>query len=632
MPSHIETLMNNISPKIYEENPFRVLDLSVGAHPEEVEKKAQKLITARKLHINLPNYRILSILGYANEADEYGVQKAMDDIRNPHKRLLYELFWFHFEPDGKNTNLEIKDYLFKGEFDKAAYLWQSFAKDEDQHVALWAAHNLAVLYHSRAIGNETRETNFTAEHTEYWQTALQYWHKVWSQERFWDYFKKRVFELDDARLKAVDIETMRNKFPFILKINTALALKYLRNGKREYGFKHLQFVKESKYNTNYVAEILGELSSFIRENFDSICEDTKNQLNDIDKNSKIASSLRVIYNDFFAKAEPEIKTIEVFSTNMPVSILRDKFAKTLRRIGNSYRYHLWDCKKAQEILNEALEYAGSEMLKETIKNDIKAAREDIFAKAKVGKDFNPSACWFCGSELRAEDKVIDSIIMKMHKVIDVKTEYYGTSYRTNYTYRPLTITIPRCRNCNQYHKITNPWMCLGFLGIFIYVIGAIPMAAAGYIIGHFIAAKKNKAINYDIYTLSIPLIIILGTLSMFFGFWSILFMLTKGYMLYNFITAKLKKEKRNKLSICALILIALLGLINISHFGTRILLATVFGAIAGHFIAFKRKKRTKNQVNLAIRPKPYLFFNLYPFCIAARRNGYVNGEKPAAVS
>jgi hypothetical protein len=394
-------------------------------------------------------------------------------------------------------------------------------------------------------------------------------------------------------------------------------------------------IKESKYKKDYIEEILGEFTIFVKENLEGICEDAENQLNNIDKNPKNPLTLRVIYQDFFAKAESELKTLEAFAASMPITMVRDKFAKALRRIGNYHRYYLWDCKKAQEILNEAVKYAGSEMLKETIKNDIKLTREDIIAKIKVGKDFNPSACWFCGSEVGAEDRAIDSITMKMHKIIDIKTVWTGyNTYRRHYTWRPLTITIPRCRNCKKYHNITTGWTIgLGIFGLFLYVVGAIPMGLLGYSIGHFIAAKKQRGVNYDIYTLSTILIFVLGIFSVIIGTWkwSILFMSTIGYMLYNFVAGKLKKEK-SRLSIYALILIAGFGLLNISRFGIRVLLAAISGAIVGHLIALKRKKTTKDSVKLRVRPKPYLSFYSYPLSRAARINGYASGEKPAGVS
>src|SRR4051812_31787888 len=88
-----DLLLHAVSPGMYGSNAFRVLGLPVDASPQQVNRHAQKLVTAAKFGGD-PRTLMNGVLPPDRPPDEEAIQNALQQVRDPVQRLIHELFWF----------------------------------------------------------------------------------------------------------------------------------------------------------------------------------------------------------------------------------------------------------------------------------------------------------------------------------------------------------------------------------------------------------------------------------------------------------------------------------------------------------------------------------------------------------
>ena len=78
---------------LYQNNPFRLLNIASNATVADAQKRARKLAVLRAQGEKVP--------------DEIAVGEALQVLREPRRRLVAELFWFHTDgedaPDSPNA-------------------------------------------------------------------------------------------------------------------------------------------------------------------------------------------------------------------------------------------------------------------------------------------------------------------------------------------------------------------------------------------------------------------------------------------------------------------------------------------------------------------------------------------------
>jgi hypothetical protein len=85
-----DTILSVVSDAIYRLNPFKILKLKNHASLLDAEKSAQKLRQMKRLGIN-------DSRGMLETVSEQEIRDAIEALRDPRKRIIYELFW---ENDG----------------------------------------------------------------------------------------------------------------------------------------------------------------------------------------------------------------------------------------------------------------------------------------------------------------------------------------------------------------------------------------------------------------------------------------------------------------------------------------------------------------------------------------------------
>jgi hypothetical protein len=82
----IESITSLVTADIYRLNPFKILGLSTKASLSEAQKNAEKLRTMARLGIKDP-----AVL--PDGIGEQEIRDAIEILRDPRKRILYEIFW-----------------------------------------------------------------------------------------------------------------------------------------------------------------------------------------------------------------------------------------------------------------------------------------------------------------------------------------------------------------------------------------------------------------------------------------------------------------------------------------------------------------------------------------------------------
>jgi len=78
-------------------------------------------------------------------------------------------------------------------------------------------HHLAIMHHARAFELETMDAT---QSNGDWESALQYWHRLWQLDAFWD----RIAEIVTKGGKRDDIDALRSKFPcLVLQVHYDIA-------------------------------------------------------------------------------------------------------------------------------------------------------------------------------------------------------------------------------------------------------------------------------------------------------------------------------------------------------------------------------------------------------------------------
>ena len=88
-----ETLLSVVTEDIYRLNPFKVLGLLTKASLLEAERSAEKLRTMKRLGLKDSNS--------SEDVSEQEIRDAIECLRDPRKRIVYELFWQDQGPDEK---------------------------------------------------------------------------------------------------------------------------------------------------------------------------------------------------------------------------------------------------------------------------------------------------------------------------------------------------------------------------------------------------------------------------------------------------------------------------------------------------------------------------------------------------
>ena len=228
--SDLRALLAGEVTALYQNNPFRLLNLASNATVAQAQKRARKLAVTRAQGEKAP--------------DEIAVGEALQVLREPRRRLLAELFWFHTDGEDAPDSPNAQGFalLRRGDWQGARALWNAqYESDSGGENGRRALHNLAVLEHARVVTLEaganplykrmTENAPLTPAMHESWQGALQKWSSYLSDKNAWNFWRTRVIEMGDKRLSPAFVGELREMLPqALLQINRDIARRYADAG------------------------------------------------------------------------------------------------------------------------------------------------------------------------------------------------------------------------------------------------------------------------------------------------------------------------------------------------------------------------------------------------------------------
>jgi hypothetical protein len=226
------------TPKLYQENPFRVLGLSVLASPREVNRRLDQLKLGLELGTASFDWAFAPVLPPNLEA----LRASAQLIKDPRNRFFAEIFWFWAESFPEEGGDDAMDDLERCLPNDAISRWVTGAKSH----GLVALHNLAVYHHLIAIEQEQSNPTLADDDVNtWWRAAIGYWKVIQESDEFWDRLRKRVLKLGDAQLPVDSVDGLRRDFFLLLaNINAALALKAAESNDTERAARHLTLIGE----------------------------------------------------------------------------------------------------------------------------------------------------------------------------------------------------------------------------------------------------------------------------------------------------------------------------------------------------------------------------------------------------
>jgi hypothetical protein len=245
-PMECKPLLDAATKDLFRRNAFRVTRLPVDATSRDVAKRAEKLKVFAELGQD-PHPNAAFPLRPSPTVED--IRQAIQNLKDPEKRLVDEFFWFWPESFGQSRSDPAIQALEKGDLDSAAEIWMSKRKDPIEGAV--ATHNLALIYHISALDWENlclgREIDAKRreEVTEYWKAALYRWGRAATNERFWEKLAARIGQLNEPNLTTGFAKRMRVTLPAALaKINAELAIELAESGKVELALLHIQLMRE----------------------------------------------------------------------------------------------------------------------------------------------------------------------------------------------------------------------------------------------------------------------------------------------------------------------------------------------------------------------------------------------------
>ena len=251
-------LIDAATKDLFRKNAFRITGLPVDATPREEARHTDKIKqlagVGKDPHTQDAAFPIKPPPGL----DE--IREAIQNLKDPEKRLVDEFFWFWPEVFGKGQSDPAIQALSKGDSKTAIEIWS--AKEKSTTDGSVAAHNLALVYHIIALDweNYSVKNEVEAERRQkisnYWKDAFNRWERLSTDERFWEKVTARIRQLNEPNLQPGFARRMRATLPEALgKINAELAVVFAQLGKIEIARFHIRLMRETHQGQDNVEKI-----------------------------------------------------------------------------------------------------------------------------------------------------------------------------------------------------------------------------------------------------------------------------------------------------------------------------------------------------------------------------------------
>ncbi|MGH8547906.1 MAG: hypothetical protein ACRERU_04785 [Methylococcales bacterium] len=447
-----------MGPELYRRNPFRVTELPVLATGRDIQKRIQMVEMAVKTQVATPagTGRALP-LPEAPSPDQ--LRDALQQLNDPQKRLIAELFWFWpMEMGSAKTDLNL-EALRRGDVETARTSWtndEQFAQRKywiagrPEKMAM-AVHNLAVLNHEQAMDFESIAQSQTLTYSERkrrdrcWKDAIRYWKLVATVDAFWKRLLDRINTLDDPRLTEESCHQIRTALPeSLLTINAQFAVRAAEAGAAKESRRHIALLSSSDFPTSAIDIALEAAVAPIRERIKALLKAGDAEV-DADAVCAAEVARRVL-----DQSEALLNVLDtVLTAEHPVAeAAHDEIALGVSSclIAYANKTSNWDV--ALALAERCLPVVRGESARHRIEEN----RDTMRTNCTHG------TCYFCGQNQNDEQYAIP--IEMYGEVVHTPINYHDfyrdvDVHQVRLNWRTLTVKVPRCVDCNQKHDMAK---------------------------------------------------------------------------------------------------------------------------------------------------------------------------------
>ena len=266
-----------VLPYMYLRNAFRVSGIPVDASARDIKRRIDDLKGAAEMGDLQGELIHAFALDPLPSLDQ--IREAALKLQDPERRMIDEFFWFWPIEWGKNDIDPAMAALWKGDKGKLLNIWSEALSDNPSPRSIVAKHNLAVMFHLRALDSEQKalKNNLSVEEiltiSKDWRTCFRWWEELADDEILWSLVVARIRMVADQGLKTGFARRLRATLPQAMgQINALLAKEFVECGKLSHVENHIKFMNEIHQGKDGIQKTLSVVTKPLRARVTSAVE------------------------------------------------------------------------------------------------------------------------------------------------------------------------------------------------------------------------------------------------------------------------------------------------------------------------------------------------------------------------
>jgi hypothetical protein len=332
----------------YRDNVFRITGLPTDASPAQIRRRREEANLAERLGTTLAPGASDLPRQPSPTSDE--LRTAFESLRNPVLRLVHEMLW----------------------------LWR-YNNDAPRESSGSAEHDAAVRSHCMALEAEYAGSSPESESPDItwldrtWAQSMAAWATVLFTEEMWDWAKRRVEEIGDARLTTGTVRRLRTKLPLhIVAVNADLAARAAENGDDD-ADRHLRLLYESPFERTLVDRALRTAARPAEERVPVLCAAARSAVQ-ADRNEAAEAAARLL-----DEARPLLRVVDtLLGSDDPLTrALHDEVASSVNACSVAY-YNATDRgRPAVDLLRHAQGFARERPTIDLVRRNLEVIEEGV---------------------------------------------------------------------------------------------------------------------------------------------------------------------------------------------------------------------------------------------------------------
>ena len=256
-----KALLDACTPLLYLHNAFRITGIPVDASARDIKRRIDDIKAAAEMGDLKDELIHAFALEPTPSFDQ--IREAAQRLQEPEQRIIDEFFWFWPYESGKSNNDAALRALRNCDYDSACRIWSDAISDNHAPRSTVAKHNLAVMYHLKALDAEQSapKSDLSNEQlfaiSKHWRTCFKWWEELAEDETLWSLVADRIRVVNDPRLTTGFARRLRATLPEAMdKINAMLAIDFAECNKGTQATAHINYMKETHQGKDNIPQTL----------------------------------------------------------------------------------------------------------------------------------------------------------------------------------------------------------------------------------------------------------------------------------------------------------------------------------------------------------------------------------------